>query len=86
MYSAYRSVGAVDQFDHSLCQYPLRFTNPVDGCDNSDPADPQCTNKTGAEICPSTVKDEPAPTIPPIVPPAPLYEPAIEYIPPEQGK
>lgn len=27
-------------FDHNLCQYPTRTTNPVDGCDNSDPCDP----------------------------------------------
>lgn len=30
------------QFDHSNCQYPERWTNPVDGCDNSDPAVPEC--------------------------------------------
>lgn len=27
-------------FDHSNCQYPFRKSNPVNGCDNSDPADP----------------------------------------------
>lgn len=27
-------------FDHSQCQYPNRQSNPVDGCDNTDPADP----------------------------------------------
>lgn len=27
-------------FDHFQCQYPLRTTNPVNGCDNSDPACP----------------------------------------------
>jgi len=30
------------QFDHSNCQYPERWSNPVDGCDNSDPAVPEC--------------------------------------------
>lgn len=30
------------QFDHSNCQYPDRWSNPVDGCDNSDPAVPEC--------------------------------------------
>lgn len=25
-------------FDHSVCQYPYRASNPADGCDNSDPA------------------------------------------------
>ena len=29
-------------FDHSNCQYPERWTNPADGCDNSDPAVPEC--------------------------------------------
>ena len=28
--------------DHSNCQYPERWTNPVNGCDNSDPAVPEC--------------------------------------------
>lgn len=27
-------------FDHMQCQYPTRATNPLDGCDNSDPACP----------------------------------------------
>lgn len=31
---------AAQAFDHSNCQYPDRTTNPVDGCDNSDPCDP----------------------------------------------
>lgn len=29
-------------FDHSNCQYPDRWSNPADGCDNSDPAVPEC--------------------------------------------
>lgn len=29
-------------FDHSNCQYPERWTNPANGCDNSDPAVPEC--------------------------------------------
>lgn len=28
-------------FDHSQCQYPVRASNPPDGCDNSDPAEPE---------------------------------------------
>lgn len=32
-------------FDHSQCQYPDRLTNPIDGCDNSDPAVPENTNE-----------------------------------------
>ena len=29
-------------FDHNNCQYPDRWSNPVNGCDNSDPAVPEC--------------------------------------------
>lgn len=29
-------------FDHTNCQYPDRWSNPANGCDNSDPAVPQC--------------------------------------------
>lgn len=38
-----RTQPAVAAFDHSNCQYPERWTNPPDGCDNSDPAVPECT-------------------------------------------
>lgn len=30
------------EFDHSQCQYPNRWSNPSDGCDNTDPAVPEC--------------------------------------------
>ena len=30
------------------CQYPERDSNPQNGCDNSDPAIPECLGKTGA--------------------------------------
>lgn len=36
-------------FDHSGCQYPDRWTNPVDGCDNSDPAVPECIKAAFSE-------------------------------------
>lgn len=36
-------------FDHSTCQYPDRWTNPVDGCDNSDPAVPECIKAASTE-------------------------------------
>ncbi len=29
-------------FDHSNCQYPQRWSNPPNACDNSDPAVPEC--------------------------------------------
>src|SRR5688572_5154995 len=38
-------------FDHSLCQYPSRTTNPPDGCDNSDPCDPASAAKGGSGEC-----------------------------------
>lgn len=41
---------AAQAFDHSNCQYPDRTTNPVDGCDNSDPCDPAQT-KGGSGDC-----------------------------------
>lgn len=37
-------------FDHSNCQYPNRLSNPANGCDNSDPARPECM-KFGTEEC-----------------------------------
>lgn len=37
--------------DHSNCQYPNRLSNPPDGCDNSDPARPECVTKFGTEDC-----------------------------------
>ena len=48
--------GAIEQpFDHSNCQYPDRWSNPVDGCDNSDPAVPECiksfSTKEGEDAC-----------------------------------
>lgn len=48
-------------FDHSDCQYPNRLSNPPDGCDNSDPARPECM-KIGTEDCSVPVEDvEPLP-------------------------
>lgn len=40
---------ATQTFDHSGCQYPERWTNPVDGCDNSDPAVPECIKSAWSE-------------------------------------
>ena len=36
-------------FDHSNCQYPDRWTNPPNGCDNSDPAVPECIKAFSTE-------------------------------------
>lgn len=49
-------------FDHANCQYPERASNPPDGCDNSDPARPECM-KLGVEDCsiPSKEVQSPAP-------------------------
>lgn len=42
-------------FSHENCQYPDRWSNPVDGCDNSDPAVPECikafSTKAGEDAC-----------------------------------
>lgn len=51
---------ATTGFDHSQCQYPNRSSNPIDGCDNTDPARPECM-KSGIEDCD-------LPTMEPIVP------------------
>ena len=67
------SPAAAAQFDHSQCQYPNRETNPPDGCDNSDPARPECM-KFGTEDCNIPVQDEPTPVSTPIVAPAPSDE------------
>lgn len=37
-------------FDHSQCQYPNRLSNPPNGCDNSDFADPECIHY-GVDNC-----------------------------------
>ena len=46
---------AAQTFDHSNCQYPDRWSNPVDSCDNSDPAVPECikafSTKAGEDAC-----------------------------------
>lgn len=55
-------------FDHSNCQYPNRLSNPVNGCDNSDPARPECM-KDGTEDC-SIVKDDTQPIFETETPPA----------------
>lgn len=36
-------------FDHSDCQYPDRWSNPQFGCDNSDPAVPECIKAFSTE-------------------------------------
>lgn len=55
-------------FDHSNCQYPDRWSNPINGCDNSDPAVPECIKGMSSESdekqCIDAFvksKDEPAP-------------------------
>lgn len=62
------AVNAVEAFDHSNCQYPYRTTNPVDGCDNSDPCDPANT-KGGSGDCDDA--DNHAPIVEQPVTPAP---------------
>lgn len=49
------SAEQASEFDHSNCQYPDRWTNPANGCDNSDPAVPECikafSTKAGEDAC-----------------------------------
>lgn len=60
---------AVPEFDHSNCQYPNRLSNPPDGCDNSDPARPECM-KFGLEDCDLPYQDGSTPISTPSVDPA----------------
>lgn len=60
---------AEQTFDHSNCQYPDRWSNPVDGCDNSDPAVPECikgatTQEAEATCIAAFVKAHEQPTQP----------------------
>lgn len=49
------SAATEKSFDHSNCQYPERWSNPPDGCDNSDPAVPECikgiTSEAAEKAC-----------------------------------
>lgn len=49
---------AAQTFDHSNCQYPDRTTNPVDGCDNSDPCDPAQTKGGSGDCLPIGTADK----------------------------
>lgn len=60
-------------FDHSNCQYPDRTTNPVDGCDNTDPCDPAQT-KGGSGDCLPTADKDPSANLPD--PDRPYYDAA----------
>lgn len=37
-----QSVSAIQEFDHTNCKYPHRWSNPPQACDNSSPAVPEC--------------------------------------------
>lgn len=60
-------------FDHSNCQYPNRASNPPDGCDNSDPARPECM-KIGLEDCDLPYMDGSTPISQAPAAPAPSHE------------
>lgn len=62
-----RTQPAIAAYDHSKCQYPDRWSNPLDGCDNSAPAVPECikefSTKDGEDACIAAfiaVKEQPA--------------------------
>lgn len=44
-----QSASATTPFSHANCQYPDRWTNPPNGCDNSDPAVPECIKAFSTE-------------------------------------
>lgn len=82
-----KPAGAVaPAFDHSNCQYPDRWSNPANGCDNSDPAVPECikgmaTQDAEAACIAAFVDkykeaDQPAPAEP-VSPVTPAAEPAV---------
>lgn len=50
-------IEAVEGSQKSECQYPLRTTNPPDGCDNSDPCDPANVAKGGSGDCITPVSE-----------------------------
>lgn len=52
-------------FDHSMCQYPDRTTNPPNGCDNSDPCDP-ANVKGGSGDCKDNNEDHAPIVTPPV--------------------
>lgn len=57
------TAGASEQmFDHGKCQYPSRTTNPSDGCDNTDPCDPQDAAKGGSGECTKVSESQQQPT------------------------
>lgn len=61
-------------FDHSQCQYPERTTNPPNGCDNTDPANPACAVKGLPEDCTEGL-EQPKPTPKPKPKPQPKPAP-----------
>lgn len=44
-------------FDHSVCQYPDRASNPVDGCDNSDLVNPDSSDEIKGVVPPTTTSE-----------------------------
>ncbi len=76
-----RTQPASAAFDHSNCQYPDRWTNPADGCDNSDPAVPECIKAFSTEqgekdciaafVAQNNPAPQPAPTTPTVTPAQP---------------
>lgn len=68
---------AQSAFDHSNCQYPERWSNPADACDNSDPAVPECikafSTKEAEDACIASfvAQHEPTAITPTVTTPAP---------------
>lgn len=71
-----QAAAAQPAFDHSMCQYPDRWTNPPDSCDNSDPAVPECikaafSQQSEADCIAYYVAQHQAPTTPIVEQPKP---------------
>lgn len=79
IYEDSKRANAQEAFDHSQCQYPLRTTNPANGCDNSDPCDPQDAVKGGSGECkdPEPVKQPVEPKEETVQPINRFSEPAV---------
>lgn len=71
-------------FDHSQCQYPNRQSNPIDGCDNTDPALAECM-KLGTEGCSLPKTNEVQPISVPSVAPAASHAVVSEPTPVKRG-
>lgn len=71
---------AAAAFSHANCQYPDRWTNPPNGCDNSDPAVPECiksfNTEQGEKDCIAAYVAQQQPSVP-VEQPKPAQTPEV---------